>query len=395
MSNELIEAVEKFGTSYRKGMDAITERVESLEAQADRPKGVPDTQVPYGVHHVDGRKQFSVPSSVKLQDIPELSAKEKPTVSMDRWLHAVAAGDECKDTQALEYAREKKQLTTGTTGVLIPTEYQAEWIDLIRSQMVLNRAGMTTVPMDAKSKTWAAVTADPSATWHAEAGAISASNPTFASRTLTANTVVIRSQGTMELAQDCPDFGAQLSRVLTGAIAAEIDKKGLHGAGGNDPQGIYGASGITTTATVGTPTDFSDLTGGVKTLMDNNVPLDVAKQYAIMSPRTWLTYENLVTGITSDKTPLMRPPSLQDMEFLVSTNVSNTLDDGASPLAGSAIFLGDFKDLVMGIRQESSIEVIKADSYVGNLVLDFIAYARVDFVLARPASFVVLDDVQA
>jgi hypothetical protein len=83
------------------------------------------------------------------------------------------------------------------------------------------------------------------------------------------------------------------------------------------------------------------------------------------------------------------------MQFLVTSNVSNTLDDGSSPQAGSAIFLGSFADLAMGIRQQASMEVVKADSYVGSLVLDFIAYARVDFALLRPASFVVLDDVQA
>lgn len=42
---------------------------------------------------------------------------------------------------------------------------------------------------------------------------------------------------------------------------------------------------------------------------------------------------------------------------------------------------------------DAQIEVVKADSYLGKLILHFIAYARVDVVLARPANFVVLDGV--
>lgn len=405
MSNEIISRIEEFGTavlSLRKNvdkrMDELQSRIELNESLKDRPRGVSAESrkdVPYKTFYVNGEKRFMLPHNVKASDIPDLAPTKHPEISLDRWLHAAVLGESCKDTEALEFSRERKALTTATSGILIPAEFQAQWVDAIRAQMVLNRVGMQTIVMHEKSYTASAVTADPSATWHAEAGAVAASNPTFAARTLTAKTVVIRSQASMELAADSPDFGMQLQKVLTGAIAAEIDRVGLHGAGGNAPQGIYGASGITTTASVGIPVNYTHITGAIRTLMQNGVSLEIASKHAIMSPRTWLTYENLVTGISADRTPLQRPPSLQNMEFLPTSNVSNTLVDGSSPQAGSAIFLGNFADLVMGIRQQASVEIVKADSYTGNLVLDFIAFARVDFALLRPASFVVLDAVRA
>ncbi|MBI3776771.1 MAG: phage major capsid protein [Gammaproteobacteria bacterium] len=405
MSNQVLDKITEFGDAVialRKSndarFDALQSRVELAESLQDRPRGAPGESrkdAHYKTFHVNGEKHFMLPHSVKASDIPDLAPAQRPEIALHRWLHAAVVGEGCKDLEALEFAREKKALTTGTSGILIPTEYQSEWIDAIRAKMVLNRAGMSTVIMREKSYTASAVTADPSASWHAEAGAITASNATFAARTLTAKTVVIRSQASMELAADSPDFGMQLQKVLTGAIAAEIDRVGLHGAGGNAPQGIYGASGISTTASVGIPTNYSHLTSALKTLMQSGLSLETAAKFAIMSPRTWLTYEGLVTGITNDKTPLQRPPSLQNMQFLITSNVSNTLVDGSSPQAGSAIFLGDFRDLAMGIRQQASVEIVKSDAYSGNLVLDFIAYARVDFALLRPASFVVLDAVRA
>ena len=67
----------------------------------------------------------------------------------------------------------------------------------------------------------------------------------------------------------------------------------------------------------------------------------------------------------------------------------------ASPQAASTIYLGDFRDLLLGVRQESSIEVLKLTTFATNLLLEFVAYARCDFVVTRPASFHTIEGVQA
>ena len=113
-----------------------------------------------------------------------------------------------------------------------------------------------------------------------------------------------------------------------------------------------------------------------------------------MSPRSWSTYEGLATGISSDNTPLPRPRALEDTQFLVTSAVSNTLAT-SSPATDSAIFLGDFRDLTLGIRREASVKVLETSIYASNLLLEFVAYARCDFLLARPASFCILRGVQA
>jgi HK97 family phage major capsid protein len=388
--NNIASAVESNRKNLDKRLDEFGERIEQIEADRDRPKGTGTKAQPSGlrVHKGAHGDVYELESKTRMQDV--LPPEKAPEISLGRFLAAATLGEKCHDSEAVSYAKEMKQLTTGTSGLVIPAEYISEWIDLLRSQMVLNRAGMRTVTMDAKTQSSAALVTDPTASWHTEAGSINVGNPTFEGRTLTSKTIVARCQASVEVAQDSPDFGNQLANAMTRAIAHEIDHVGLLGSGAPpEPQGIYGASGITTVAAVGTPTDYSDLVGAVQKLLEANVGLDAATAYAIMSPRTWGVYENLATGITSDKSPLPRPRSLENTQFLVSTAVSNAI--GSPPV--SAIFLGDFRDLVMGVRREASVKVLEAQSYATNLVLEFIAHARADFMLARPASFCVLDEV--
>jgi len=100
-----------------------------------------------------------------------------------------------------------------------------------------------------------------------------------------------------------------------------------------------------------------------------------------------------VTGISSDKTQLPRPRSVQDMRFLVTSNIAGS--QISSPIVLSTIFLGDFRDLLLGVRLESSIEVLKLTTFASNLLLEFVGYARCDFLVTRPASFHTIEGVAA
>ena len=364
----------------------ILDRLESLEALRDRPGAAPRTKPEHKRFFTPNGTVYELPSTTKMQDV--LPPPKAPDVSLERWLAAAVAGEHCGDHEAVEFAREQKQLLTSTSGVLVPQEYISQWIDLLRANMVLNTAGMRTVTMDAKTQVHSAVTADPGVTWHQEGGSISASNPTFAARTLTAKTLVARCQASLELAQDSPDFGSQLLNVIVGAMGAAVDQAGLFGGGTYGPAGLFGTSGVNATTGVGTVSNYSEILTGVKQLLDANVPLDAATRYAICSPATWLKYENLVTGISSDKTQLPRPRALENMRFLVTSNANSY----GSP-QGSVLFLGDFTNLTLGVRREASVEVIKATTYASNLLLEIVGYTRVDFVVTRPAAFATIEGI--
>lgn len=401
MSTELMKAIDRVGETFNVVKDDVyaqldevkkqnvenRERMEKMEAGADRPRLGPSAAVAnFKSYATPNGMVYDLPSTTKMADV--LAPAKQPEISLPRWLAATVAGEKCGDREAVEWARERKQMLTTSTGVLVPAEYISEWIDLLRANMVLNTAGMRTVTMDAKTQTHSAVTADPTVTWHDEGGSINAANPTFAARTLTAKTAVVRCQASVELAQDSPDFGAQLLKVIMGAFGSAVDRAGLFGGGTYGPSGIFGTAGVNATTGIGTVTNYTEILGGVKQLLDANVPLDVATRFAIMTPGTWLKYENLVTGISGDKTQLPRPRALENMQFLTTTNAATY----GSP-QGSVLFLGDFSNLLMGVRREASVEILKATTYATNLLLEIVGYTRVDFVLTRPSAFATLEGI--
>ncbi|TYC93551.1 phage major capsid protein [Novosphingobium sp. BW1] len=299
-------------------------------------------------------------------------------------------GDRCEDKAALEFSREAKSRSGGATGVLLPQAFQGEWIDNLRSFMVLEAAGMTTATMTDRTVTSSRVVSDPPVAWRAESTALAAGDPTFELRNLVARTLGVRVQSTVELAQDSPDFGSQLLNVMGKALAHEIDRVGLIGTGvANQPTGIVKTSGINSVSAIGTPSSFSPLVNGVQKLLENNVPLEIAERNAIMSPRTWGSLENLTA---TDNQPLMRPNSLDRMAFRPTNSIPNDLGTGTDE---SLAIMGDFRELVLGVRMEATVEALRLQSYADNLLLEFVGLTRVDFMVRRPASFVVLEGITA
>jgi HK97 family phage major capsid protein len=173
-------------------------------------------------------------------------------------------------------------------------------------------------------------------------------------------------------------------------MAVELDQTGLIGTGTPpEPRGIRNTAGRGQVTGVGALTDYAEMLQGVRLLLNADLSLEAATRVAIMSPRVWEDFEGLATGISGDKTQqLPRPRALEATRFLVTTN---GLDTG-SPLS-STVFLGDFSDLVLGVRRTASVEALKLQSYADKLILEFVGYLRADYMVRRPASFVTLEGV--
>lgn len=339
------------------------------------------------VHHGAHGAIYEIKAGTKLSDA--MPSGEKADVPLDRWLAAAMLGEHCEDKDALKFAQEAKGMSGGTAGTLIPAAYQGEWIDNLRSFMVLEAAGMTTATMNARTVTSSRIVADPPASWRAEDGGVPAGDPTLELRNLVSKSLAVRVQATAELAQDSPDFGSQLLTVMGRALAVEIDRAGLVGTGNNNqPTGIANTAGIQTVGNVGTPTNFVPLVNGIQKLLEKNVALDQADKNAIMSARTWAQFANL-TDVNGQ--PLNRPRALDNMAFRPTQSIPDNL--GPAPLNKSLAIMGDFRDLVLGVRMEASIEALRLQSFAENLRLEFIGWTRVDFMVRRPDSFVVLSGI--
>lgn len=153
----------------------------------------------------------------------------------------------------------------------------SEWIDMLRSGMVLSKAGARTVPMDSGTLSIARVTGDPVISWHGENADIAASQPTLGAVSLTAKTVVCLVKLSLELSQDSANIEQILESTITSAMANAIDSAGINGVtlnAGAAPSGLVDLVGRNAVTGIGAPTTWDFLTDGMYELMADNVPMD-------------------------------------------------------------------------------------------------------------------------
>jgi HK97 family phage major capsid protein len=398
-TTEISGAIDDLGDTVREYKQVASERVDSLQSRIEELEALqvvggnfvptrrktPAHQV---VYTQDGQKCYLLPRDTEFAEVCDQPVNDCP-ISYERWVGALVLGEACHDKEALDVLREQKSLVTTTTGIPVPNTTLPIWIDNLRAQSVVFRAGAQTLTMPTKSVTAGAVTADPSVGWHTEAASISAGDPTMAARTLTAQTLVGRTQISFEAGQDVADIGEQLGRVYTRAMAAELDRVALAGTGSGEPTGIASTAGRSTIAAVGTPTDWSDIVSGVGTLLGNNLAEDDVTGIVI-SPTVWTVYAGLKTGITSDNTPLRKPPAIESIPIFVTSNAPGV---GSSP-ENQTIIVGDYRDLVVGIRTEAFIRLLDGTTnFASNLLLEVVGVMRADIMVRRPASFCTLEGV--
>ncbi len=365
------------------------DRIEELESRGKTPARASAANSPPSDYTViepannpDGPKSYMVSGKQRLSSVPALR-KEEP-ISLDRWLAALVLRNESSDKEARDAVAEAKSLATTTTGALLPAGYVTQWIDMARDQSVLSAAGMRVVTMNEQTLTYSHQTADPTFAWRSSEGAsLSATDPTFALRTLTAKTIAVRTQISLEASQDIPDIGAQITRAYTKAFGAAIDQAGIRGTS-PAPTGLQTLSGVGSVAGGGAQTNYDKLVDGVTTFLLAKNRLEELTG-VIMHPTILGKYNKIKTGISGDQTVLSRPPILANAPWFATTN------NDAYPVSPQSymIELGNFTDLVMGIRLNPTIRILDGTlSMATNLLVEVVGVARVDIVAVRPASFV-------
>jgi HK97 family phage major capsid protein len=109
-----------------------------------------------------------------------------------------------------------------------------------------------------------------------------------------------------------------------------------------------------------------------------------------MAPRTAGALDRLKEGTTN--APLRPPPSFEALQKFVTNQIPITQTQGSSSVASSA-FVGDYKNIVIGLRKQLTIDV--SASGVGSGSVDVFSsvealirgYLRVDVAVLRENHF--------
>lgn len=389
------KAADKFRTEQIARIDELSESKKMIEdfmakmtapgvKSADAGKETPPETF------YDTKTKKAVPVLNHAQSLKSFEGKTADLPSVGRLLRGIVLGGRADD--ANELAEERKALAINADpsgGYTVAGALSAEWIDSLRANMVLSKAGCRTIPMDTGMLSLARIVDAPTISWHAENAALGTGDPTFGAINMTAKTVVCLVRLSLELSQDSANIEQMLQTTITNAMASAIDKAGLVGMTTDSqaaPTGIMNLASRNTVTAIGAPTSWDFLVDGVYELLADNVPADRIGAF-IAHPALWKKMAKLKTGITNDMTALQAPVEVAAIPKLWTT---------AAPLTSgttAAGIIADWRDLIFGVRKDINVRVLSEAFMGSNLQVAVLAYARVNFAATRAQSFCTLEGI--
>jgi HK97 family phage major capsid protein len=268
--------------------------------------------------------------------------------------------------------------------VTVPTFLMPQLIDLMRSKTVCVQAGALTVPLETEFTDIARISADPVPAWRNESAAVAVAAPTFERVRFTPQSLAVVVQASFELLEDSVNLNQAISQAFAGAFAVELDRVALLGTGTPpQPHGIAGTTNVGNVS-MGTNgaalTNYDPIVNAIQALLTANAAMPTA---AVMAPRT-LTKAALLKDTLGQ--PMRRPDLIANLPFLPTTSVPITQIQGTSSVA-SEIIVGDFTQLMIGIRTTLRIQILKELYLPSSGQIGFLADLRADIQLRHPQSF--------
>lgn len=287
---------------------------------------------------------------------------------------------------------ERRTLSEGTAsagGYTVPEVLAKQVIDLQRKKTRVIQAGAITIALTSDNLTMAKILTDPTVAFREELAAIATGDPTFGAVTWTPRSIAGLVRVSRELLEDSININEALTQALIGTMAVKFDEAALVGSGVSpNPLGVANFAGkqvISMGTNGGAISGYSQLVQAQQKMYEVNAGENTA---AIMSPRTWAAYANLTA---TDGQPLMMPKAIEKLPMLETTSIVNNSPQGTSNVS-SKIILGDFRNLVVGMRLSLTIRLLQ-EKYADTNEVAFIAIQRYDIAALRENNFVVIEGI--
>lgn len=324
----------------------------------------------------EGRQIRVLGAQERLADLND--GAPRVSFGLGQYIRAMVSGTQNPDIRAA-----LSEGTDSAGGFTVPITLLRDLIDRMRARMVCIRAGARTVPLDALQTNIARLATDATATWRNENAAINESDPTFERVQFIARSLAVLVKVSRELLDDSANLDEALPRALADALAVELDRVCLMGSGtAPEPRGIFNQTGI---GSVSMGTNGAALTGYGKVL---DTLLELVQDNAetatgmVMAPRTWRTIEGFVDTTNQ---PLMPPRAVAEVPQFVTNSIPINQTQGSASNA-SPIIVGNFADLLMGVRQDVRVEVLR-ERYAEVHQYAFVCHLRADVAVSHPESF--------
>jgi HK97 family phage major capsid protein len=297
-----------------------------------------------------------------------------------------------------------RSLSTTGASALIPTLWSSSIIDKARNAARVIEAGAETIPMDSKQLNIGRLNTDVTASWIAEAGTRTPSDPAFDLVSLVSKTMTAFTTASLEFLQDAPNANSLIEESLGKAMGLALDLAALFGgASGTDftaatgaqasppgplgilgnllanyPAGVLGGAANGTAITAATP--WNELLTTYFLPVRNNEQPTAILMNAAMQQKYSMTYDTLGQS-------LRLPPALQNVPQLI-TNQIPSFTQGTMANIATDIFCGDFRQVLIGTRLEMTLQVL-TERYAEIGSVGLLMTFRGDIQLARPKAMAV------
>ncbi|WP_282062144.1 phage major capsid protein [Roseobacter litoralis] len=294
-------------------------------------------------------------------------------LSLGRYLRSMIVGAETDIER-----RALAEGTDSTGGFTTPTPLSAQLIDNLRAASVVNQAGAITMPLSSDNQNMAKLLTDPVPGWREENAQVTESDPTFGNVPMAPKSLAVMVKVSYELMQDSVNLERELPRILSTALAQELDRVALLGSGSApEPLGIVNTSGISTAAFDAELTNYGPFVTGRTAVLSANAGPTTA---IIMHPRD----EGRLIGMSDGNAqPLMAPKAIEEIPMLTTTAIPI---DGGSGNDESTIIMGNFAKLMIGIRSDIRVEVSRSYA-MDRLQYVLVAHMRADVAVQHASGF--------
>ena len=350
------------------------------------------------------------------------SNKEQRSYSLLRALNAASRGDwsgagfEAEMSQEVSklsgkqpqgfyvpsFAWGKRELTVGTNasgGFFAPSQQLAnEWVEALRARMVLPGLGMRIMSGLGTKIQIPKVSAGAAAAFVAESGSVADQTQTTAQITMQARTLGARTDvSRVLLLESDPSIEGIVRDDLVAAVANKIEDVAIEGGGSNEPTGITQTSGIGSVAigTNGGAPTWAMITNLVKEVETDNAAINAGTLGFVTNPKAKSKLANTpkqASGVEGNF--ILNDPwsALYGYPLAVTTNVPSDLTKGSTSGSCSAVIMGDFSQLLLGMWSQPDVIV---DPYTNSAsgTVRLVVLNEVDVAVRHAESFAACLDV--
>ena len=285
-------------------------------------------------------------------------------------------------------ALEQRVSTTGSAGQIVPTDHRADqFIEPFRNALLARRLGVrvlsglsgnVSIPKHGTSTTTG---------WVAEGAALSPSDMTFGSVSLTPR----HAGGMVEVSrqlvmQSSPDIESLVRADLSAMLAKAIDAALIKGGGTNEPKGVLATAGtqVGNLATL----NWANVSAMIGKLETANA--DVSASSWLMAPAAAHALRTTLKSATAGSEFVLQDGKVGGLAAYSTNQVPTT--GGGTPK--NIAVLGDWSQVLLGLWSELDILVnpyAETPYSKGNILIR--AMSTVDIALRHPEGFVIAQDL--